>query len=431
MQARFRPSTLWDRARSTYWFFPSLQTAACILLAVALVRVDRFAGELPSILSWAYGGGPDGARALLSALAGSMITVVSVTFSVTIVAVTVAAQHFGPRLLNNFMRDRAAQLVLGTFIGTFAYCLFVLRAVYGGDGRSPIFVPHLAVSGAVALALASVATLIYYVHHVASSMRVSHIVLTVARDLGRTIERLYPERIGESGAAPVVDPPEAPDDAAGIGCVGSGYVQAIEPDAVLRVAREAGTVVWLRVRPGDFMTEGEALGLAHPRPADLAAFTDALNTAVVLGEDRTPHQDVAFPVQQLVEVALHALSPALNEPFTAITCVDRLGEGFSKLARRKIPSAARVDRDGQLRVVVHPFAFAELLTQAFAPMRSSAARVPEVAIRILAVLARLLQVARRADDRAAISREARLLWEAVGRPLDERIAEAYVPFQMR
>ncbi|HEX6973245.1 MAG TPA: DUF2254 family protein, partial [Vicinamibacterales bacterium] len=175
-----RVLTVWNRLRSTYWFVPALLTLASIALGVGLVAMDSWYPEAAGTLGWVYNGGASGAQALLSAVAGSMITVVSVTFSVTVVALTVSSQHFGPRLLNSFMRDAAAQLVLGTFIGTFAYCVVVLRTVHGeGDGYA-VFVPHLAVTAGVALTLVSVGMLIYYVHHVSASLQVSEIAHSVA-----------------------------------------------------------------------------------------------------------------------------------------------------------------------------------------------------------------------------------------------------------
>ena len=156
MTGRTHLLAAWSRLRSTYWFVPSLMTAGAVGLAFLLVAVDRLSTDESPWLGWVYGGGADGARSLLSAIAGSTITVVSLTFSVTVVALTVSSQHFGPRLLANFMRDSAAQFVLGMFIGTFAYCLVVLRTVQGDGAAYDRFVPHMSVTVAVALALVSV-----------------------------------------------------------------------------------------------------------------------------------------------------------------------------------------------------------------------------------------------------------------------------------
>jgi uncharacterized membrane protein len=180
MQARFAPANLWAHLRSTYWFLPSLITLGCMGLAFGMIALDRHAADREMLPRWLTGGGSDGAREILSSVAGSIITVVSVTFSVTIVALTVASQHFGPRLLNNFMRDTAVQAVLGIFIGTFVYCLLVLRTVQGASDHYERFIPHLGVAGAMLLTLVSVGALIFYVHHVATAIQVSQIALNVA-----------------------------------------------------------------------------------------------------------------------------------------------------------------------------------------------------------------------------------------------------------
>lgn len=411
------PAAIWQRLLSTFWFIPSLVTLGAIGCALGFIELDRRSSDASDLAGFIYGGGADGARAVLSALAGSMITVVSVTFSVTVVALTVSAQHFGPRLLSNFMRDKAAQLVLGTFIGTFAYALVVLRTVRGESDEISAFVPHLAVTGAMFLALTSVAMLIYYVHHVSASMQVSEITAAVVRDLERSIERLYPEPLGKGldhgrGAPPV------PADAVAVEASRSGYLQAVEADDLLALAIDCETVVWLLLRPGDFVTRGGLLAHVSPPPRDVQAVERRLNDAVVLGADRSVHQDPGFPVQQLVEVALHALSPGINEPFTANTCIDRLGQGLALLAGRDTPSALRADERGQLRVVTVPLGFSDLLAAAFDPMRPYAAKDPTVARHVIDVLARVARLATRPEDLDAIRRQGRLMAEAAVRSLD-------------
>ena len=414
MQARFTPAAIWTSLRSTYWFLPAVVTLGAMALGIGLTALDRHAWDKDALPGWLYGGGADGARALLSAVAGSIITVVSVTFSVTIVALTVASQHFGPRLLSNFMRDTVVQLVLGIFIATFVYCLLVLRAVQGEGGAYDRFVPHLAVTGAVALTLVSVAALIYYVHHVATAMQVSQIARTVVADLERAIDRLYPEHLGEE-AAPPEPVPEPPSGAAAVPARSSGYVQHIEADSVLQLACGAHVVVWLRIRPGDFATEGLPIALVHPSPADPAQFGKDLNGALVLGTDRTMEQDAGFPVQQLVEVTLHALSTGMNEPFTALTCIDRLGQGLAQLARRRLPASARSDDTGALRVVAARDSFVDLLDQSFDPIRAHAAGNPVVGTRLLDALRRLAYIVRRDEDRTAVLRQAELVCGTMAR----------------
>ena len=410
------PGVLWQRLQATFWFIPAVVTLGAIAVALAFTELDRRSSEAADFGSYLYGGGPEGARAVLSALAGSMITVVSVTFSVTVVALTVASQHFGPRLLSNFMRDKAAQLVLGTFIGTFAYALVVLRTVRGESDQISAFVPHLAVTGAMLLALTSVAMLIYYVHHVSASMQVSEITAGVTRDLEKTIERLYPERIGK-GLDETVAVPPVPPDAFEVHAAGSGYLQSIEADALLALAVSSNTSIWLQVRPGDFLTAEGVIARLRTPPGDPETFSRQLNQALVLGAERSSHQDAGFPVQQLVEVALHALSPGINEPFTAITCVDRLGQTLALLARRAEPSPLRADETGELRIITRPTRFIHLLSAAFDPIRHYAAREPMVADHVLEVLTRIARQVVRPQDRAAVLEQGRLLADAAERNL--------------
>jgi uncharacterized membrane protein len=393
--------TQWNRLRSTYWFVPAVMTVTFIGLAFALVQIDRAVGTDAEWIVWAYGGGADGARSLLSAVATSTITVISLTFSVTIVALTVSSQHFGPRLLNNFMRDTSAQLVLGMFIGTFAFCLIVLRSVRGeGDGYEP-FVPHLAVTADVVLALLSVATLIYYIHHVSISMQVSQIALTVSRDLERSIDRLYPAEAGtEPEEAPAV--PAIPAGAAAVTADVAGYVQAIDLEGLLGLAAEQRCTIWLRARPGEFVCEGTPLASAWPEPSDRRGFESALRATCATGPDRTSQQDAEFPIQQLVEVALHALSPGINEPFTAITCIDRLGQGLARLVARPMPAAVRTDETGQGRLVAEPRRFPQFLSAAVEPIALFAGENPDIYLRLLDVLRTLAQRAHRPGDTAAI-----------------------------
>jgi uncharacterized membrane protein len=401
-----RAMAAWSRLRSTYWFVPSMMTAAAAGLALAGVAIDRNTAADAPWLAWAYGGGADGARALLSAVAGSTITVVSLTFSVTIVALTVSAQHFGPRLLSNFMRDTAAQVVLGMFIGTFAFCLLVLRTVRAEGDAYEQFIPHLSVTLAVILAMLSVAALIYYLHHVAASIQVSQIALNVTRDLEAAIDRLYPAHAAGEPVPPKVPRPERPPAAGTVFARESGYVQAVDLDAVVSAAARHGAVVWLRARPGDFVIEGGPLADVAPAAADDDGVAEAVRGAYVVGTDRTAWQDAEFAVQQLVEVALHALSPGINEPFTAITCIDRLGQGLSRLAERPVPAGVLADGEGQPRVVAEPKAFVSLLTSAFDPITLFAGANPAIYSRLLETLAALGPRASRPEDRAAIAEQA-------------------------
>lgn len=421
MRFPFDLRSLINRLFSTYWFVPSIVTVGAFGLGLGLVAIDTAFPAATSWLGFAYGGGAEGARALLTAVAGSTITVVSVVFSVMVVALTVSSQHFGPRLLNNFMRDTSAQLVLGTFTGTYAYCLVVLRTVQGDGGENySVFVPHLAVTASVALTLLSVGMLIYYVHHVAVSMQVSSITANVAREFERTIRRMFPDSLGEEAQPEVREPPAIPAGAVTFASRRSAYLQEIDEDAMLALAGDLDGAIWLLVRPGDFLVEGVPIAAVHPAPEDRDEVADALHDAFVTGEARTPYQDSAFAVQQLVEVALRALSPGINEPFTAITCIERLGQGLAGILGRAIPSAVREDEKGTARVIARPRTFVELVGQAFEPIALHAGRNPAIGETLIRTLRTLAVLARRDEDRRAIVRVAENCWTAVAAEVGER-----------
>jgi uncharacterized membrane protein len=270
------------------------------------------------------------------------------------------------------------------------------------------------VTVALALTLVSVGMLIFYVHHIATSLQVSEITAGVARDLERTVSQLYPEPFGESTEPPARHPPPVPDDAVMIQAGSSGYLREIDSEAVLNLACDYQAVIWLQARPGDFVVEGRPLAAVHPVPRDADEVTRRLLGAYVIGADRTSIQDADFAIQQLVEVALRALSPGVNEPFTAVTCIDRLGQGLTKLASRSIPGAVRTDDTGAVRVVAQPRTFVELVEAAFDPIARYAGRNPAIARRVLETLGNLADVVRRSEDRQAIARLADFVWATAG-----------------
>jgi uncharacterized membrane protein len=259
----------------------------------------------------------------------------------------------------------------------------------------------------VGLALLSVGALIYYLHHVAASMQVSEISLNVTRDLETAIDRLYPEDAGREPEPPPPAVPEPPADGVAVAARSSGYVQTIDLDSAFALAEKHRTPVWLRANPGDFVSEGATLAVVPSGLQKAEAFADALRESYVIGSDRTPWQDAEFAIQQLVEIGLHALSPGINEPFTAITCIDRLGQALSRLVIRRMPAAVRINDEQQIRLVAEPRSFPSLLAAAFDPIAIYAGTNPAIYQRLLEALEHLGQIACRPADRAAIREHAR------------------------
>lgn len=413
---------LWDRLSTSYWFLPAVLTLGAAALALGLGALDAAIvrdGDDPP--TWLWTGGPEGARVLLGTVAGAVITVASTVFSITIVALTLASNAFGPRLLRNFMRDRGNQLVLGTFCATFVYCLLVLRSVRGEDAP---FVPHASITAALALTLVSVGVLIFFIHHVARSIQADHVVAIAGRDLRRAIQSFSPARDRPRAQRG----PCAGDDAQGLAGPGvvlaapcDGYLQAIEEDALLAALTPRDAVMRLAVRPGHFLVEGAELArVVLPARGDALDddALDALRAAFLIDVQRTPLQDLEFSLSQLVEIAARALSPGINDPFTAATCIDWLTGGLCKLAASPPPPAYRCDDTGAPRIVGRPVTFAGALDAAFDPIRQNAANSPYVLIHLMDRLLTLARCVRARADRAAVREHAHKV-ERAGRAWSE------------
>lgn len=400
---------------------------ACLALALAtaVVEFDKALGEdWLRHVDWIYSGGAEGASLLLGTVAGSMVAIAGTVFSMTLVALSLASSQLGPRLLRNFMRDTVNQVVLGTFVATFVYCLLVLRTIRRADEIA--FVPHLAVSVAVLLAMVSIGVLIYFIHHVSVSTQADEVVARVGKELDEGIDRLFPDHLGQSGAAVSAAPSEADLPAAfarearPVGAHEDGYLQFIDAGALLDLASQEDLLLRLERRPGHYIIKGQAMAMVWPGDRVTAELVDQVNAAFVLGNQRTAIADVEFSFNQLVEIAVRAQSPGINDPFTAIACVDRLGSALCRLARRDRPSAFRYDEDGRLRLVSRGSSFAGIVDTAFNQIRQSARASPAVAIRMLDVIAQIASHAQRASDAACLQRHA----DMIARGAREAVPEA-------
>ncbi len=337
-------SKFWDSLRSSFWFVPTVMVAFAIALSFVTIALDEGDTEWFTKFGWTYTRGADGARAILSTVAGSMISVATTAFSIVIVALQLASGQFGPRLLLNFMRDTGNQVVLGTFIATFMYCLLVLRTINAGEDSE--FVPHISVTFGIVLAITSIAVLIYFIHHAATSIQAQQVIAEVGHDLDETIDRLFPKKIGRG--APEHKrrmeediPADFERDACPIRASGSGYIQAVDDDELMKIATENNLIVRLNYRPGNFVVQGSKLVMVWPSERVNKKLTQKINDAFILGNQRTSTQDVEFSVNQLVEIAVRALSPGINDPFTAIRCIDQLSAALCHLVEKDIPSPYR------------------------------------------------------------------------------------------
>lgn len=417
-------NTYWESLRGNFWFVPTIMVVAAVALSWITINLDKVAAASSgaAALGWTFTRGPEGSRALLSTVAGSMMTITSVTFSITIVALQLASSQFGPRLLRNFMRDLGNQVSLGTFIATFAYCLLILRTVNGTEREQ--FVPHISVTVGLLLALTSLGVLIYFINHAAASIQVENVIGNVSADLAEAINRLYPESLGprppgDPNDAGSAGAPEGFDhESAPVAATRSDYLQAVDLDGLIALAKKHDLIIHVMHRPGKFLVKGSELAKVWPSQRlddDIAA---AIRRAFYLGRHRTLSQDIEFAIDQLVEIAVRALSPGVNDPFTAINCVDRLGAALVMLLEKKFPSAFR-HIDGQLRVIVEMSSIEGIINASFDQIRQAARNDVAVTIRLLETIATVAKNSRGDAARHALMTQAEMIHRGSQETLSE------------
>jgi len=338
MIARIR--SFWLDVNSSYWFYPAIFSLVALAMSFVTVYLDRNgAAEWLNQFDWMHPARPEGARSVLTIIAGSMIGVASTVFSITIAAVAYASGNYGPRLLTNFMQDKGNQLSLGVFIATFVYAMMVLRVVRGEDERAASatdaaatqlagFVPQLSLLTAVGMALFAVAVLVYFLHHIPSSIRINTVLEGIGERLLRQLKTRFPKDYDP-------DEPEAAGKGEPVIADKAGYVKIIDFSGLEDIAKSHEARIALKIRTGDFihadLPVAEIIGadVSEDISADVLACLD-------LGGMRTPTQDLEFLMDELAEIAMRALSPGINDPFTAITSMHWLSAATAELGRRDL-----------------------------------------------------------------------------------------------
>ena len=384
----------------TFWVVPGLLALAGVALALVLVRLDHSGAISQAMIqsAWLYSGGATGARTLLGSVASSTISTAGTIFSITIAALSLAAGQMGPRLLRNFTRDRGNQITLGIFLDTFAYALMVLRTVRTrSEGE---FVPHLSLTVSIALAFCCVGTLIFFVGHMAGRINVDTVVDLVSEDVRRAIERLTFDR-------PQPEPPPLGVWRDGVAIIDPrrGYLQQLDTASLASWAAERETRLRLLVRPGDYVFPGAPIAVMLPEVEGAAA---AITRATAVGEQRASAADLEFSVRQLVEVAVRALSPGINDPHTAMSVLDRLGAALCDIAPRHLSLGVTL-KDGRPALVVPAVDYGGLADAMFHMIRQNAAGSVAVLIREIEVLTAAVACERTPARQAELQRHADLV----------------------
>lgn len=378
--------------RSSFWFLPAVIIIASMGLALGLVELDRQVGE--ELMHWSprwFDNDPEGARSVLQAIAGSMATVAGVVFSITIVALAQASTQYTTRVLRNFMRDRLNQSMLGIFLGVYLYCLLVMRSIIGGAGT---FVPSLALLAAVALTILAGATFIVFIHHIASSIQASELARAITEETMAALDVEFSPQVSSCqnrdympGPGETWQPLPARD---------VGYIQTIDMQALMDFACAYDTVVRMERGVGDFVAPGWTMAsIARPGPAS-AKMVEELNRIYAVDSYRTIDQDAAFGFRQLVDIALKALSPGINDTTTAVTCIEHLSALLSYCAPRPVLATWHL-RDGVLRLIAQPNSFAYLVSLTFDQILENAKGNTEILLRLMAAIERIAGQIRDAD----------------------------------
>ena len=398
-----------EALRTNLWLVPTVEILLTIPLFAATYALDRAGYDgslhLPSFL---ITGGADAARQLLTTTAGAVITVVTLVFSITIVTLTLASTQFGPRMLRNFIRDRITQFTLGSFVATFVYAILVLVSI--GGGRHGEFVPHLSITVTMALVVLDVVVLVVFIDHIAKSIQLPQVIASIARDLSRAIasEDMLPSGTLKSGPSLSEMLVRLEEDSGVVGAPSSGYLQYVSMHTLIDIATRSHAVIRLLRRPGHFVAENEPLAQVWPGAA-APEVARALGGAHATGPHRTLTQDLSFAVDQLVEIAIRALSPAVNDTFTALACIDWLADGLAKVATRWQPVTVHRDATGRVRVITVTVSFDRLLERSHDKIRQASRGMPAVMIRQLEGLAKMMDHARSAEQQQLIVRQAEMI----------------------
>jgi uncharacterized membrane protein len=412
--------------RTSLWFVPAIEVAAAIALFAGTLAADRAAyrGDF-TVPSWVISGSADAAREILTAIAAAIITVVGVVFSIILVTLTLASTQFGPRMLRNFIRDRGTQVTLGTFVATFVYSVLVLASI--GTGSHGDFVPHISVTVTLGLMVADLAVLIYFIHHTAISIQLPQVIASIAADLTEAIEAQGspPPPRQERGPSAVELLSRAESGGGVLIAPASGYLQFIKHQNLVRLAAQADAVITLEYRPGHFVVRGHRYATVWP-PQAAPLVRQALGRAHVVGPHRTLTQDMSFGIDQLVEIAIRALSSAVNDTFTALTCIDWLGENLCKIASGWHPARVHRDANGFIRVISAEPGYERLVQRAFEKIRQSSLGMPAVMIRQLEALAMIMAETTSEGQRRVLLEQAAMIEAASERSVPEAADRADV-----
>lgn len=400
---------LYKELMATFWFVPVLIIGLSILLSIGLVSLD-------SLLALPHEGwfrfflvdSSASARSILSTISGAMIGVAGTVFSVTLVALTLASSQFGPRLVKNFMYVRLNQIVLGSYIATYLYCLLVLNTIRDGSGY--LFIPSLSILVAIIATIANIILLIVFIHQIAMSIQADTIIADISDFLSKQVETLFPEKIGEE-----IEEEDAPKllpkykSSTVIRAPRSGYLQYINGEGLMEIAIEEDALLTLYHRSNSYLAEGVEIGTIYSDAGWEEDKLEQILNQFVIGKTKTAQQDLEYSIHQMVEIAARALSPGINDPYTAIACIDNLTTTLCRLAQVQFPSKYRYDENGKIRIVADVLKFEGVLDAAFNQIRQFSGGSTAVIIRLMEALIIIQRFTQREEHKKAVIKHAKMV----------------------
>ncbi|WP_439183831.1 DUF2254 domain-containing protein [Carboxylicivirga taeanensis] len=401
-----------NELKATFWFVPVLIILITILFAIGLVSLDEIIEMSQDGLGrFFFVNSADSARIILSTISGAMIGVAGTVFSVTLVALTLASSQFGSRLIKNFMYVRLNQIVLGSYISTYLYCLFVLNSIKESDGYT--FVPALSIFLAIFAAFVNIILLIVFIHQIAISIQADKVISDISEIISKQVKTLFPKKMGDElddenafsvdtirSKYTITNTLKSPK---------SGYLQYIDSESLLKVVCSCNGLIELHFRPGDHLVEDIEIGKLYANDKLTKEQIESILRQFVIGKTKNAQQDLEFSIHQMVEIAVRALSPGVNDPYTAIACIDNLTATMCHLSQISFPSQYRIDDEKRLRVIANTLDFEGVLDASFNQIRQFSAGSPAVIIRLMEAMITINGFAKKESYKKAVIKHAKMV----------------------
>lgn len=402
----------WSQLKSTFWFVPSFMILLSIGLVIGLLHLDGMVNiSREGIGRFIFVNSAGSARSILTTIAGAMISVAGTVFSITLVALTLASSQLGSRLIKNFMYDRLNQVVLGAYVSTFIYCLIVLNTINETDQF--VFIPYLAILASILAAIANIILLIVFIHHIAISIQADTVIGNISKTMSANLESLFPGPFGKeiegyNGETEDKIREDYPHKQA-LKASNNGYIQYIDMEPLLYDAKELDLLIELNCGPGDFLVKGILIGQVHSKKVVEEEQLSTFQSYFTTGDTRTHQQDAEYAIHQLVEIASRALSPGINDPYTAMTCIDNLTTLITKLSSIQFPSKYRFDEEEQLRIITEDIRFEGMVDVAFNQIRQFSKGSPAVVIRLMEALVIISKAVEKETHKKVIEKHAKMV----------------------